>query len=70
MQAAYLILACRSLGLDTGPMSGFDPQKVNDAFFKDTNDKINMIINIGYGDHTKIYSRLPRLDFEEACRIL
>ncbi|WP_196085139.1 malonic semialdehyde reductase, partial [Acinetobacter sp. Res13-Abat-PEC15-P5-02] len=63
MQAAYLILACRSLGLDTGPMSGFDPQKVNDAFFKDTNDKINMIINIGYGDHTKIYSRLPRLDF-------
>lgn len=70
MQAAYLILACRSLGLDTGPMSGFNPQKVNDIFFKNTDYQINMIINIGYGDHTKIYSRLPRLDFFEACKIL
>lgn len=70
MQAAYLIMACRSLGLDTGPMSGFDAQKINQLFFKETDYQINMIINVGYGDHSKIYSRLPRLDFKEACEIL
>ena len=70
MQAAYLIMACRSLGLDTGPMSGFDDKQVNETFFKETDYSINMIINIGYGDHTKIYSRLPRLDFDDACEIL
>lgn len=70
MQAAYLIMACRSLGLDTGPMSGFDAQKINKLFFKETDYQINMIINVGYGDHSKIYSRLPRLDFKEACEIL
>ena len=70
MQAAYLIMACRSLGLDTGPMSGFNADQVNDVFFKDTDYKINMIINVGYGDHSKVYSRLPRLDFEDACKVL
>lgn len=70
MQAAYLIMACRSLGLDTGPMSGFDPKQVNEIFFKDTDYLINMIINIGYGDHAKVYARLPRLDFKDACKIL
>lgn len=70
MQAAYLIMACRSLVLDTGPMSGFDDMQVNETFFKETDYSINMIINIGYGDHTKIYTRLPRLDFDDACKIL
>lgn len=70
MQAAYLIMACRSLGLDTGPMSGFDADQVNEIFFKDTDYKINMMVNIGYGDYSKVYSRLPRLDFKEACKIL
>ncbi|WP_416334326.1 nitroreductase family protein [Acinetobacter guillouiae] len=53
MQAAYLIMACRSLGLDTGPMSVFDPKQVNETFFKATDYSINMIINIAYGDHKK-----------------
>ena len=70
MQAAYLIMACRSLGLDTGPMSGFNADKVNEVFFKNTDYKINMIINVGYGDYSKVHSRLPRLDFEKACKIL
>jgi 3-hydroxypropanoate dehydrogenase len=63
-------MACRSLGLDTEPKSGFDDMQVNETFFKETNYSINMIINIGYGDHTKIYTRLPRLDFDDACKIL
>lgn len=67
MQAAYLILACRALGLDTGPMSGFDRQRVDDAFFTGTTLKSNLLINIGYGDTTKLYGRLPRLDFDDAC---
>jgi 3-hydroxypropanoate dehydrogenase len=67
MQAAYLIFACRALGLDTGPMSGFDRQKVDDAFFTGTALKSNLLINIGYGDSSKLYGRLPRLAFEDAC---
>ncbi|RXJ22181.1 malonic semialdehyde reductase [Lelliottia nimipressuralis] len=67
LQAAYLIFACRSLGLDTGPMSGFDPQKVDAAFFTGTGLKSNLLINIGYGDASKVYARLPRLTFEDAC---
>ncbi len=70
MQAAYLIMACRSLGLDTGPMSGFDAKKVNELFFKDTDYKINLMVNIGYGEEDSLFSRLPRLDFKEACSIL
>lgn len=67
LQAAYLIFACRALGLDTGPMSGFDPQKVDAAFFTGTALKSNLLINIGYGDTSKVYGRLPRLTFEDAC---
>lgn len=67
LQAAYLIFACRALGLDTGPMSGFDPQKVDTAFFTGTSLKSNLLINIGYGDASKVYGRLPRLTFEDAC---
>lgn len=69
LQAAYLIMACRSLGLDTGPMSGFDAKQVDELFFAGTNQHINLIINIGYGDPQKVYTRLPRLNFEEACRV-
>lgn len=69
MQAAYLILAARSLGLDAGPMSGFDPAKVNEAFFKRTTWKVNQLINLGHGDPDKLYGRLPRLDFDDACRL-
>lgn len=67
LQAAYLIFACRALGLDTGPMSGFDREKVDAAFFTGTPLKSNLLINIGYGDASKVYGRLPRLAFEDAC---
>ena len=70
MQAAYLILACRALGLDTGPMSGFNNELVDKTFLKDSKWTSNLLINIGYGQEDQLYSRLPRLDFDEACQIL
>ncbi|MDT0177565.1 malonic semialdehyde reductase [Pantoea sp. RRHST58] len=69
LQAGYLILAARSLGLDAGPMSGFDPSKVNEAFFADSSWQVNMLINLGYGDSEKLHPRLPRLRFEQACKL-
>lgn len=69
LQAAYLIFACRALGLDTGPMSGFDRDKVDAAFFADSGWKSNLLINIGYGDAAKLYGRLPRLSFDDACQL-
>ncbi|CAI3154343.1 putative malonic semialdehyde reductase RutE [Acinetobacter calcoaceticus] len=69
LQAAYLIMACRSLGLDTGPMSGFDAKQVDELFFAHTHHHVNLIINIGYGDNQKVYKRLPRLSFEDTCKI-
>lgn len=69
MQAAYLILAARSLGLDTGPMSGFDTDKVDEAFFKGTSIKSNVLVNLGKGDPSAIFPRSPRLSFDEAARI-
>jgi 3-hydroxypropanoate dehydrogenase len=69
LQAGYLILAARALGLDCGPMGGFDRQKVDEAFFADLPWKSIVLINIGYGDATKLYPRNPRLAFDEACRI-
>jgi 3-hydroxypropanoate dehydrogenase len=69
LQAGYLILAARALGLDCGPMGGFDPAKVDAAFFPDGQWRSTLLINIGYGDATKLHPRLPRLDFDEACRI-
>ncbi|WNK44353.1 malonic semialdehyde reductase [Pantoea agglomerans] len=68
LQAGYLILAARSLGLDAGPMSGFDPAKINDAFFPDGQYQVNLLINLGYGDASKLHPRLPRLSFEQASR--
>ena len=69
LQGAYLILAARALGLDTGPMSGFDNVKVDEAFFKGTPIKSNFLVNLGKGDPSSIFPRSPRLGFDEACRI-
>jgi nitroreductase len=66
MQGAYLILAARALGLDCGPMSGFDNAAVDAAFFADGRFKSNFIVNIGYGDASANYPRGPRLSFEQA----
>ena len=70
LQAAYFILAARALGLDCGPMSGFDADKLNAEFFSDGKWKVNLLCNLGYGDQTKLYPRNPRLNFEEASMIL
>ncbi|MCQ4272746.1 malonic semialdehyde reductase [Pseudomonas kuykendallii] len=69
MQAAYLILAARAMGLDTGPMSGFDRAKLDAAFFAGSTWTANLLINLGYGNPEKLYPRLPRLAFEEACTL-
>ncbi len=69
LQGAYLILAARSLGLDAGPMSGFDNAKVDDAFFTGTAIKSNFLVNLGYGDPEGVFPRSPRLSFDEASRI-
>ncbi|HEY2584944.1 MAG TPA: malonic semialdehyde reductase [Tepidisphaeraceae bacterium] len=70
LQGAYLIIAARALGLDAGPMSGFDNAKVDEAFFPDVPWKSNFLINLGYGDPSKLKPRSPRLSFEDACRIV
>ena len=70
LQGAYLILAARAVGLDCGPMSGFDPEKVNAEFFPDGKWKVNFLCNFGYGDKSKLFPRSPRLEFDEACRLL
>lgn len=70
LQGAYLMLAARALGLDAGPMSGFDNAKVDAAFFAGTAIKSNFLINLGYGDPSGVFPRLPRLSFDEAARIV
>lgn len=70
LQGGYLILAARALGLDAGPMSGFDNAKVDEAFFAGTKIKSNFLVNLGYGDASKLYPRNPRLTFAEAAQIL
>ena len=70
LQGAYLLLAARSLGLDCGPMSGFDNAKVDEAFFAGTRIRSNFLVNLGEGDASKIFDRSPRLPFDEAARIL
>lgn len=70
LQGAYLMMAARALGLDCGPMSGFDAAKVDTAFFPNSLVRSNFIINLGYGEASRLHHRLPRLDFDEACRIL
>jgi 3-hydroxypropanoate dehydrogenase len=70
LESAYFILAARALGLDCGPMSGFDQAKLNAEFFPDGKWKANFLCNLGYGDKTQLRPRNPRLDFEEAAWIL
>src|SRR5437867_11855638 len=69
LQGAYLIIAARALGLDCGPMSGFDNARVDATFFPDGKWKSNFLCNLGYGDPASVKPRNPRLSFEEACRI-
>ncbi|MBP6299038.1 MAG: malonic semialdehyde reductase [Arenimonas sp.] len=70
LQGAYFIMAARALGLDCGPMSGFDNAKLDEAFFAGTAIKSNFLINLGYGDAEKLFPRSPRLSFADACQIL
>ena len=70
LQGAYFMMVSRALGLDCGPMSGFNNQLVDEIFFNGTNIKSNFLCCIGYGDSSKIFMRLPRLDFDEACKII
>lgn len=69
LQGGYLILAARALGLDCGPMSGFDHAKIDAAFWAGTAVKTNFICALGHGDPSKVFVRNPRLDFDEACRL-
>ncbi|MAM34717.1 MAG: malonic semialdehyde reductase [Micavibrio sp.] len=70
LQGGYLIMAARALGLDCGPMSGFDKDKVKDAFFPDKNWTANFLCNLGYGTEENLFPRSPRLKFDEACEIV
>src|SRR5215831_13841194 len=70
LQGAYFMLAARSLGLDCGPMSGFNNARVDEAFFAGTTVKSNFLCNLGYGDASKLYPRSPRLSFDEACKLV
>jgi len=70
LQGAYMIIAARALGLDCGPMSGFDSEALNRAFFPDGRWQANFICALGYGDPTSLFPRNPRLPFEDACRIV
>jgi 3-hydroxypropanoate dehydrogenase len=70
LQGGYFIMAARAIGLDCGPMSGFDPEKINATFFSGTSVKANFICNLGYGDPVALFTRSPRLSFIEACRVL
>jgi len=70
LQGAYVLMAARALGLDTGPMSGFNNALVDETFFAGTKIKSNFLINLGHGDTAKLFARSPRLSFDEAARIL
>ncbi len=78
LEGAYMILAARAVGLDCGPMSGFDNAKVDAEFFSSTSGnppefievKSNLLCNLGYGDHSRLFPRNPRLEFDEACALL
>jgi 3-hydroxypropanoate dehydrogenase len=70
LQGAYLMMAARALGLDCGPLSGFDPVAVEKAFFPKTKIKANFICNLGYGDAAGLFPRSPRFAFDEFCKIV
>src|SRR5215216_2442923 len=70
LQGAYFILAARAIGLDCGPMSGFDHAKVDAAFFPDGRVKSNFLCNLGHGDPAETFERLPRFEFDAVCKIV
>ncbi|WP_426414013.1 malonic semialdehyde reductase [Bradyrhizobium ganzhouense] len=70
LQGAYLVIAARALGLDCGPMSGFNNAGVDQEFFRGTQIKSNFLCNLGYGDQSKVFARSPRLEFKTACAVL
>ncbi len=70
LQVAYLLIALRAVGLDTGPMTGFDNAKVDAEFFPEGHVKSNVLINIGYGEHEKLFPRSPRFSFDQIAKIL
>lgn len=70
LQGAYFILAARAVGLDCGPMSGFDNAKVDEAFFAGATVKSNFLCNLGHGEPARLHPRSPRLSFDEACRVV
>jgi 3-hydroxypropanoate dehydrogenase len=70
LQGAYFMLAARALGLDCGPMSGFNNAKVDEAFFVGTTVISNFLCNLGHGDPSTLYPRSPRLGFDEACKVV
>lgn len=70
MQAAYFMIVARGLGLDCGPMSGFDEDAVNKEFFPDGRFRVNFLCNLGYADHSKDFPRNPRFEFDQTCEII
>ena len=70
LQVGYFIMAARALGLDCGPMSGFDADGVNKTFFPSENVKVNVLCNLGYGDQSKLHTRSPRFSFDQVCKII
>ena len=70
LQAGFLIAAARSMGLDCGPMSGFDKAKIDNSFYKNSSWRSLFLMNLGYGDNSKLHPRGNRLSFEQACSIL
>jgi len=70
LQAAYFMMAARALGLDCGPMSGFDQEGVKNEFFPDEDVQMNFLCNIGYGDPKPLHSHFPRFEFDDVCRII
>ena len=70
LQGAYLLIATRALGLDAGPLSGFDKAMVDQAFFPDGRVRSNFLLCIGTGEPSGVFPRLPRLDFDETCTIV
>ena len=70
MQAGYILIAARLLGLDCGPMNGFNKNLADEAFYSGTSWRSNMLINLGYGDYEEMRPRAPRIDFANACQIL
>ena len=70
LQGGYFMLAARAVGLDVGPMSGFDNEGVDKEFFSDGRFKSNFLCNLGYGDSSKLLNRLPRFDFSDVCQII